>query len=410
MLPRDLLTLRWLAGEAAPRYLGPEDEPWVRVLLDECRALTGVTARERDALFDDHLPLVASAHGATTRSAAAVLHVLSRFFRVRPCAEASPTKVRRVVFEEATAHPGPRHDVLERAARTLGLDVDAVMDALFADRKDARRVVAPDLEPSASHVVELHNLMLLQGLLLHADAVDVVLARPERAVVRYARSRSLLCACAIAVDGTTLSLSGPLASLRATGKYGHAFAGLVPVLGGVPPWSLRARCRVGERSTVVSASSADPLPASALPGNGRGELRTRAERTLLRELAEPHDGWVLAAGQGHTRVGTAIVFPDFALTRGRDEVPIEIVGACTPEYLTSRLRALEGTNEPLIFCVDDGLDRQPADHSRLLRYAKRIDPAALVALAERQAFHVRGSREDLSGNAPGVNPGAPTTP
>jgi len=382
MLPRDLLTLRWHAGEAAPRYLGPEDEPWVRVLIDECRSLVGVTAYERDALFDQRLPLVATAHGATTRAAAAILHVLARSFTVRPCAAAPPARVRQVVFEESTAHPGPRHDVLERAARTLDLDVDQVVQALFADRRDVRRVVAPEVEPSASDLISLHNSMLLQGLLLHADTIEVAVPRPERVLVRYARSRSLLCACTI-TEATTFTLSGPLASLRTTGKYGRAFAGLVPVLSGVPPWTLRARCRVGERSVVVCASSDDPLPSVAWSG---GDGTTRVERNLFSDFERPHRGWAMTPRRDPLRIGSSMAFPDFVLTREHDAVPVEIVGACTPEYLVSRLRALEHTGEPFVFCADARLDRLQADTTRVLRYAKRIDPEALVASAERQVL------------------------
>lgn len=85
--------------------------------------------------------------------------------------------------------------------------------------------------------------------------------------------------------------------------------------------------------------------------------------------------------------GGKLFFPDLSLASGDRRVLVEIVGFYTAEYLRRKASALTATNERCIVCVDAALDcgETAFTGNDVMFFDKRVDPKALIALAERAA-------------------------
>jgi len=155
-----------------------------------------------------------------------------------------------------------------------------VLESLFADRPEARRLVAPPGPPSPREVVLRYNLALLQGILLRAIELDVCARSNVRSVVRFAKLRGLLCTYHPLDDGIRIAHSGPLAVLRETTKYGHALAAFVPAAVATPGWTIDARCPIGGQLLRLRATGSDPIASThALPK----DCDSAVERALARQ-------------------------------------------------------------------------------------------------------------------------------
>ena len=140
-----------------------------------------------------------------------------------------------------------------------------------------------------------------------------------------------------------------------------------------------------------------------LPRLGKLPARTDSalEATLLRGFRRSKSDWTILREPVVFRVGSQLFFPDFVLARGADRVVVEVVGFWTPDYLERKLAQLATiTNAPLVVCVDETL---ACDPSRLpladvVRFRRRLEPAVLLAAAERAVLTWRlrrnGGREN----------------
>lgn len=410
MLPEDLLRLDVRGGRIVPRYLGARDAPWVQRLLDELGACGGcsradVEARLARRKYDE---------GELARRALARVLLCGARFRIE--APVPPPEVRALVFGEAArALPGePREAVLGRVGQALGLTLEEVERALYADLPEARVLEwAPG--GSAHEVVALHNRMLLQGVLLCAEEVRVRAAAHLRSVVRFAKLMRLLCQVGRAADGAMeISLSGPLSVLRQTRKYGLALARFLPALCAVPGWRLWAKCIVRGRPGVLEASAADPIGgAHTAPRSFDSALEERLYRDLLRLRPD----WRVEREPEPVEAGGLLWFPDFGITLpdGR-HVLIEVVGFWTPEYLRAKARAVEALRgRPFVLCVAEELavGETAVGAEQVLRFRRRVDARALCDVVMQVATPVLtlGRPEAPAGPRPpgrSASPGART--
>lgn len=382
MLASSLLDFRLHGGRVVPRYLTERDEVWVRELVAELDGLVGRTARDVDRALSDRIVPQARASGASPRAARGMAHVCSRDWPLRAVSPLPPQRVRKIVFEVA-AQAATRDEALAVASDRLGASREDVLASLFADRPEERRLCAPPAPPSTRELVLRYNLSLLQGLLLRATGVDILARSGVRSVVRYAKLLRLLCTFSTTADGVRITLSGPLSVLHDTTKYGHALATFVPAAIATPGWSLQARCDLDGREGVLQASCADPIASThALPR----DYDSAVERCLARDVRRLGTSWSLARETEAIDVGGRLFFPDFTLSRGAERVLVEVVGYHTPEYLTSKLRALRAAGlRRIIVCVDESLacGSEAICAGAVLRFRRRVDARALVEAAER---------------------------
>lgn len=385
LLPAALLAFRRHGGSLVPSYLTERDDVWVRLVLEELDGLVGRTAQDVAETFRTRIGERACAAGASARAVEGIWHVCSRIWTLRMNAPLRPERVREAVFEERVQHP-TRDRALDAAALRLGATREQVLDSLFADRAQARRLTAPPEAPSPREVVLRYNLSLLQGLLLRAVELEVCAHSHVDSVVRFAKLRRLLCTYHAAEDGVRICLSGPLSVLRETTKYGHALAAFVPAAVATPGWTIDARCRVAGHLAGLRASAADPI---ASPHVLPKDCDSAVERALARDVRRLGTDWQIRRETTAIQVGERVFFPDFTLSRkGEHPILVEIVGYYTPEYLTSKLRVLsEAGLRRIVVCVDESLaqDRAAFRADAVLFYRRRVDAAALLAAAERIA-------------------------
>lgn len=394
MLPAHLLSLVEHDGWSVPRYLGSRDEPWLAAVLDVANGFVGRTVKERDEAFVSRVRAIARRHVVPERIADGVARVIARRARTRLAAAQDPLAVRRVVFAHAARAERPdRHASLVEAAAELGATPEELSDSLFADRYTARLITAgAPLTPSEA--VLAYNLALVEGLLLRSEKVVAHAREHATAIVRFARWSGLLCTFALDEEGTRLEVSGPLAVLRRTTKYGRALARFFPAVLSHPGLHLRARCLLAGVPTDVRIDARDPIARPApLPRDGDSPV----VRALARDLRTAAAGWSLRRDPPPICFEGRVLLPDFALVHGDHSVSVELVGFHTPEYLHSKLEALRRAPVPLLVCVDESLACDDGDMPpTVLPFRKKLDVARLVAHAEqRLAAQYSGATESV---------------
>jgi predicted nuclease of restriction endonuclease-like RecB superfamily len=395
LLPLDLLSIASRDGHlarAVPRYLTPRDEVWVRAVLDLFDGYVGRSVAERAAELPDRVRAIAREHGVYARAADGLAHVLARRFKSKVAGRLEPIEVRRVVFEEAGRDAVfDRTTVLQRAAMRLSATADEAERALFADRPGARQIDALAAPLPPLEAIEAYNLALVQGILLRSERVVVEVKEHLHAVVRFAKLAGLLCTCAFGERGTRLEISGPLAILRHTTKYGFALASFFPAVVSTAGFRLEARCLLRGEPIVVHVDATDRLARThKLPRDADSAV----ERALARDVRRLNSAWTLTREANAIDVGNRLFFPDFTLRRDGDLVLVEIVGFYTPEYLRSKLEALRAArSHMMIVCIDESLacaDGAGEIVGKVLRYERRVDARALINVAEEMVSTANG--------------------
>jgi predicted nuclease of restriction endonuclease-like RecB superfamily len=414
LLPKPLHAFDVVDGALLPRWLTSRDEPWLAALLAEVPALAGRPIAEWNRACAEEWAPRAEANGAGARAAAGVLHALGRMWRTEISARVPPPDARRVAFEHA-ARIAARDEALAEAARALRVAPHELEEALFADRA-VRRVLRPPAEwPSASELKDRYNLLLAQSLLMRAHVLCIRVRCHTHAVVRFAKLRRLLCTCAPDGEGTALHVSGPLAVLRHTTKYGHALASFLPAVLATPGWSLEATCLLGRdlRTAALSLSAKDPLAVThALPREADSEI----EKRLAADVRALRAGWAIERETAAIQVvlddgSERVVHPDFTLVRGGARVHVEIVGYFTPEYLETKMRVVRAAAaHRIVVCVDASLGVMgDFDAERVLLFRRTVDARKLLDLAERVVLAPRAGQEPVrAGNTrPPMDEGTP---
>jgi hypothetical protein len=162
------LPLRLVGAKAFIDFLGPQDEPWLRVLLAEVRRFEGRRQRElAERLLE---PLPCEAPHFKRRAASRVLLAL---WRGRRDSVISPREIRARLFTTATERDLPREAVLAETAAHFGSSTAALEDSLFADLASERLVAAPAAPPTPTEVALRTNLAVAQAILMRASIIEI---------------------------------------------------------------------------------------------------------------------------------------------------------------------------------------------------------------------------------------------
>ncbi len=338
-----------------PRFLGPEDHPWLALLLDELARHAGEPVIAWQARAREHLRIPSPE--VKRRAASDVLTALCRPpARTRP---PTPEQLRERAFARAAearrAHPRGALDraaILSAMQRELALDPAVLEHRLFADLGSERPLLLPSQLPGPHELALLTNHALAQGYLRSATRVELAIDGATRPVLRQILLQRLL--CTVRVEGNTvhLELSGPLALFRRTTIYGRALAAVLPALRAVASFTLCAHVERRGKAQRVRLHSGDPIFP---PGVEGPRYDSRLEERFAREFLRAACDWELQREPEPIRLEDAWVFPDFALLHRltRRRVLLEIVGFWTPEYLRTKLdRLRRAAREDLLILVD----------------------------------------------------------
>jgi predicted nuclease of restriction endonuclease-like RecB superfamily len=407
LLPQALLRVstRVEGDRIVPQFLTVHDEPWLRSLMDECAHFVGRKRTElRERLQE---PLPTRAPRAKLRVA---IQVLDALCRERTVSVVPPKEARTALFREAAAVRLPRGAIVSRVAETFGVTAAEMEGALFADLPGERRIAELPKGMSPARLATDANIAIVSSLVRRAAHVRIAVWGNSRALVRHARLMGLICRLSSAgpralaagpggphtlntsreapSDGVVLEVSGPFSLFRHTEVYGRALASLVPRMAWCNEYELTAACalgRGGHLSTLVLRSG-DPI------GTGRELARhdSRLEARFERDFRRAAPDWDVIREPRPVASGEALIFPDFELVHRRDKSRrwlLEIVGFWTQRYLTEKLERLRAAGiERLVLCIDQNRHCAEGDlppDARTIRYKKRIDPQAVLAIVNR---------------------------
>jgi uncharacterized protein len=396
------LPLRLIEERAFIDYLGPQDEPWLRVLLGEMARFEGRRRRELCERLSEPLPCEAPffKRRAATRALLALwrreppgtstsARGPSRPARARKAsAVLQPASLRARLFNDAAVSDKRASVLIDEAAAELGLAREALLDLLFADLPGERPVHAPAAPPTPAEAALRTNLAIAQAVLMRASRVELRVEGGVRPIVRLAKLRGLLCTIVDVpeVGLPVLEISGPFSLFQHTMLYGRALAELLPHLAWCARFELRAACALRGRLATVSVESGDPIFPAAPPAL----YDSRLEERFACDVARLAPDWDLLREPEPLRSGTTLIFPDFLLRHRlhpERQMLIEIVGFWTPEYLTAKLEKLRQADLPAcLLCIDEDRACATADlppHLPVIRFRRRIDAAAVLREVER---------------------------
>jgi predicted nuclease of restriction endonuclease-like RecB superfamily len=377
------LPLRLTGERVYLDFLGPQDEPWLRVLLGEMVRSEGRRRRELCERLCEPLPCEAPFF--KRRAATRVLLGLWRCERV---AAVAPPLARAALFTAAAGRASGREAIVAEVAAGLGATPAALLESLFADLPGERLVRAPAPVPSAGEAALRTNLAVAQAVLMRASTIDLRVEGGVRPIVRLAKLRGLLCTVVDAASpgAPAIQISGPFSLFRHTLLYGRALAELLPHLAWCARFELRAACSLHGRIADVVIGSGDPIFPAAPPA----PFDSRVEERFARDIARIAPDWDVIREPEAVRAGSTLIFPDFLLRHRihpERRALVEIVGFWTPQYLAAKLEHLRQAALPaFVLCIDEERactrEELPAGLP-VVRYRRRVDAAAVLREVER---------------------------
>ncbi len=388
------LPIRVLDDRAHLDFLGPQDEPWLRVLLAELARFEGRRRRElAERLIE---PLPCDAPYFKRRAATRALFELWRRHERRPdlllpTLPGSPLRpglLRVRLFSAAAACDEPTAATIARVAADVGATPAALTELLFADLPGERRVHGPDPAPTPGEAVLHTNLAISQAVLMRASHVSIQIEGGVRPIVRLAKLRGLICSIGepAGAGGPVLEISGPFSLFRHTLVYGRALAELIPHLAWCARFTLSAQISLRGRLLATSIESGAPI----FPARAPIPFDSRLEERFARDFARLAPDWDVVREPEPLRAGTSLIFPDFLLRhrlQPERRALVEIVGFWTPDYLAAKLDKLRQARVPhLVLCID--ADRGCASSDLppglpVVTYRRRVDAAAVLREVER---------------------------
>lgn len=381
MLPDRLLSYSVAGNVVVPHFLGEQDHPWLRGLLEEHERFIGRPQRELDARLREPLPCE-----SPPRKLKLAIQVLTRLRRGhRNTAVVPPRRARALVFVEVARTPAPPLTVLSTVASSLGVTIAELEGSLFADLPGERLVGAPAHALSAGELALRTNLALVQTLLFQATTVRIDVEGNTRVLVRHAKLRGLICTIAerSGRSGTSLELSGPFVLFRNTRLYGHALGEFVPLLAWCPRFRLQANCVIRGRHLTLQLGTGDPI----FPASAPKQYDSRIEERFAREFRQLAPDWDVVREPEPIPADDTLIFPDFALEHRSNPSRrwfLEIVGFWTPDYLTRKLARYRSARlSNLILCIDESRNCAEAElppGARVVRFRRWVDAAAVFRM------------------------------
>ncbi len=278
-----------------------------------------------------------------------------------------PRALRREVFLRAAAArrrataaaPFDREAVLAQVAREQGLTPAALERGLYADLRDAHRLLAfADLRAEA--LVEEYQLAQAQAVLLRAVRLTAqVYGSPAELRHLFARlkfHRLLFEIQPPAADGGhRLVIDGPYSLFSSVTRYGLQLALVLPALRACERWSVEAQVVWGgeRRPLTVQLSGARGAaagPAAAAPGTAA--LPPEVQALLERFQAEQRPWSAAPCAEVLHLPGVGLCVPDLVFQRRADgaRVLLEVLGFWSREAVWRRVELVQaGLPTPVLF-------------------------------------------------------------
>ena len=313
-----------------------------------------------------------------------------------------PVELRREVFTRAASlrqnstSALARTDLLQEIARSRGVDVDAIEEALYADLPTAHVLRKADL-PSPDGLLSTYELAQHQAVLLRAvrlrARVGNANAAGYRSLFRKLKFHRLLYTIEkLGRDsGYAIAIDGPFSLFEQTTKYGLKLALALPAIMACDTWDVTAELRWGKerrslnyhlRSGTIAAQRES---AADLPGE---------VAALLSDLRHQESPWQAAPADDILDLpGIGVCVPDleFVHRESGQRVLLEVLGFWSRAAVWKRVEMVAaGLPHPIVFAVGKHLrvseevlgDDTPA---ALYVYARTMNARAILERVEAVA-------------------------
>lgn len=287
----------------------------------------------------------------------------------------SPSEVRERIFALGPVlaspdifHPGNRDEVLGRVAAEVGMTVEQVEAALFADRPSAFVLTHPGPAWTPEQLLARYNLELARGVLYAASLLQVEIHGSYKTLWKYLKFFKLMFwASPIDEGGYHLDLAGPISPfINTTTRYGRAFAAFMPAILLCERWSMAARVR-SELAEGWLEYRLDHTCSLRTHFKGSGLYDSALEAEFAEEFVafqekfgEQRGHWRLLREPEVLLLGDTVMIPDFLAQDVDDEhrqVLVELVGFWEPGYLKRKIAKARAANcRHLLLVVFEGLN------------------------------------------------------
>lgn len=311
-----------------------------------------------------------------------------------------PAELRMRLFQRGPAFQTPdlfspqtRADVLAALGAEVGMTVEQVEAALYADRPGAYQLLDRGRDWTPAELIARYNLELARAALYSADEMTIELYDNFKDFWKYLKLFKLMFEAIPIEGGYQVALDGPISPfVQSTTRYGRQFAGFLPALLLGERWSMQANVQPFGKPLLYRLDQSTTLKSHF---KHSAEYDSRMEADFAAEFrakfGDERGKWTLTREDEVLIVGDRVMIPDFAVTHadGRRAL-IEIMGFWHPQYLKRKLSKIrEAGREDLLLLVYEGVNlsaEQLQDlPSEVLYFKKKPVVKEVLAALERIA-------------------------
>lgn len=285
-----------------------------------------------------------------------------------------PATARKAVFEEckgAVSDIKERKEVIDRVARKLSIEPDALEKALWADMEE-NLIIKEFQAITPENLLRQYNLSLTQTLLFKATGMEIQIEDNYQELFWKVKQLGLM----YSIQDNRIYLDGAVSLFKMTERYGTSLAKLLPTIMKCKKWSIKASIMKktihGTRIYDFTLDNTTPIFSSELDSSIETfDSAIEKEFSLLNfnDWTSKREPIVLKAGQ-------YAFIPDFSLERNGKKIYVEIIGFWTPEYLKNKIQKINllKEKEDMILLVDKKLACSGSEFNtdNLIFYDKKV--------------------------------------
>ncbi len=322
---------------------------YAKTMLGVYRSGTGRVRRE---LHQQIRNIFAAEPDCPTRRVDAFCKLLDDASDYHRDSRGKAAQLRRDVFQLAAEHhplvsqvdrffESDEHEIKLAIAKKLGRPWSEIDDELFSDVIEFHRLKRFDGYDDELALLARYNVAQVQTALYRAESLTVWVDDEFKTILRYAKLARLMHSIHRFSDGRfRIRLDGPASVLRRTRRYGVAMAKFLPALISCKKWRMQAIVMTRQSWRLkLQLSSEDGLRSHQPPAD---EFDSKLEQSFAEKWgSEAREGWRLKREGTIFHKGQKAFVPDFVFEHESGlEVPMEIVGFWTPEYLEAKWATL----------------------------------------------------------------------
>lgn len=363
LLPKDLQRFSIDGPHAAPQYI--KATPAVVQLAEQLLDCFEFGVDDTYGMLQDSLePICLSSQ--RHRLIKGLIHILEARLTFEADLPIDPIALREKLFTRAAEIRAEefrkltwREEILANTASELGIEVQAIENALYSDLKRERKITA--FEPiEAEDLIAEYNLTLAKSLLLYAKkltfTVEVGTDRPAlRKLFQSLRFFNLLFeAQAITETVWQFSVDGPTAVLPQPQKYAASLASFLPSLYAFSAWHATSELEIDGQKYQWQLKPDDfAAPVMRFPHRLPEEAQM-----LEKRIEEAGKGWQVTHAYPLLQFDSQGVWiPDFSVRQSESArvAHVEVLGFWRADYLNRRLKLLKTAPKNLILVISDKL-------------------------------------------------------